>query len=86
VTPGGGISLAANASRRSLEVINVDTGVVTLGFGSLPTAGQGVILNAAATLGTRGDDYYNGISDGVDQRALYAISPTGSHIVVIEGV
>jgi hypothetical protein len=86
VTSGGGIALAANSNRRSLEVYNVDTGNVTLQFGTAATAGQGIVLNAASALNSRGDGYFRGCGDGVDQRALYAVAPAGSHIAIVEGV
>ena len=76
--------LGSSLSRRYLCLMNIGTGLVTLGFDQPAIAGSGWALEGAATSGHQGGSMcWDGaiVAAGV----VHAISAAGSTIVVLEG-
>jgi hypothetical protein len=79
--------VAANPNRKYLAILNIGTGLATLGFGGVAVAGQGYPLSAASVAGDQG----GGIifeSSGVSQQAIHGICAANvtTSVVVLEGV
>lgn len=79
-----GVLIAANPSRRSLAVLNIDVGDATLQFNGAAVAGSGWCLPAASGAGGMGGGYDWGSVPPTN--AVHAISAAGTRIVVWEGV
>lgn len=79
--------VAANASRRYLALVNINTGLATLNFGSAATAGQGWPLSAAGAAGDQGGALIFE-SSAITQQAIHGICASGvtTSVVVLEGV
>jgi hypothetical protein len=76
--------LGSGTSRRYLCLMNIGTGLVTLGFDAAAVAGSGWALEGAAAAGHQGGSM---CWDGaiVAAGAVHAISAAGSTIIVLEG-
>ena len=76
--------LGSSISRRYLCLMNIGTGLVTLGFDAAAVAGSGWALEGATTAGHQGGSM---CWDGaiVVAGAVHAISAAGSTLVVLEG-
>jgi hypothetical protein len=76
--------LGSSISRRYLCLMNIGTGLVTLGFDQPAVAGSGWALEGAITAGHQGGSM---CWDGaiVAAGAVHAISIAGSTLVVLEG-
>jgi hypothetical protein len=85
VIPGNTDTLLGSVtSRRYLCVMNIGTGLVTLGFDATAVAGSGWALEGAATSGHQGGSMcWDGAA--VAGNAVHAISAAGSTLVVLEG-
>jgi hypothetical protein len=81
---GSDAIVGSNKSRHYLCLMNIGTGLVTLGFDRLAVAGSGWALEGAATDGRQGGSMC-WESVVVAASTVHAISGTGSTIVVLEG-
>ena len=76
--------LGSSTSRRYLCLMNIGTGLVTLGFDAAAVAGSGWALEGATTAGHQGGSMcWDGAT--VAAGAVPAISAAGSTLVVLEG-
>lgn len=84
--PAGTSVLVAgyNANRNILELMNIDVGRATLGFGTAAVYGSGPALAAASAAGEQGGGWS---SDWVpEQGPVYATAgATATRIAVVEG-
>jgi hypothetical protein len=86
VTLGAGVNtlIGANTSRRYLCLMNIGTGLVTLGFDQPAVAGSGWAIQAATAAGQQGGSMCWEHST-VASSDIHAISAAGSTLVVLEG-
>jgi hypothetical protein len=79
--------IPANANRKYLLIVNIGTGLATLGFGVAAVAGQGYPISAAPVAGDQGGGLERS-GDGITQQAIHGICATGvtTSVVVLEGV
>ena len=76
--------LGSSTSRRYLCLMNIGTGLVTLGFDAAAVAGSGWALEGATTAGHQGGSMcWDGAT--VAAGTVHAISAAGSTLVVLEG-
>lgn len=75
-------TIVAAGSRRYLCVMNIGTGMVTLGFDQAAVAGAGWALTAAGQAGDQGGSMC-WESATVSASAVHAISAAGSTVVVL---
>ena len=85
VTLAAGVdtTLGADPSRRYLCLMNIGTGLVTLGFGAPAIAGSGWALEAASSAGHQGGSMC-WESATVVAGTLHAVSAAGSTVAVLE--
>lgn len=76
-------TIASAGSRRYLCVMNIGTGLVTLGFDQAAVAGSGWALTAAGQVGDQGGSMC-WESATVSASAVHAISTAGSTVAVLE--
>ena len=83
LTATDGVVIAANAARKDLWLINIGTGLATLGFGAVAVAGQGYPLAAAGAVGDQGGGW-----QGNTAQAIHGICASGvtTSLLVLEGV
>jgi hypothetical protein len=81
------VIVAANSNRKYLAIINIGTGLASLGFGSVAVAGQGWPLSAASAAGDAGGGLERS-GDGITLQAIHGICAAGvtTNVVVLEGV
>ena len=79
--------VAANPNRKYLAIINIGTGLASLGFGAVAVAGQGWPLSAASVAGDGGGGLERS-GDGITLQAIHGICAIGvtTSVVVLEGV
>lgn len=85
VAAGTTVLLAAyNANRNILELMNIDVGLVTLGFGAEPVFGSGPALAAASVAGGQGGTWSSNWVP--EQGPVYArAGATATRVAVVEG-
>ncbi|HVC56392.1 MAG TPA: hypothetical protein VND95_10575 [Stellaceae bacterium] len=76
-------TLGSDTSRRYLCLMNIGTGLVTLGFDQTAIAGTGWALEGAATAGHQGGSMC-WESATVVASVVHAVSAAGSTVVVLE--
>jgi len=83
LAPGVDTILGSGSSRRYLCLMNVGTGLGTLGFDQAVSSGSGWALEAAASAGHQGGAMC-WESATVAASAVHAISAAGSTVIVLE--
>ena len=81
---GQDVILGSNRNRRYLCLLNIGTGLVTLGFDGAAVAGSGWALEGATADGHQGGSMC-WESSTVAGSVVHAVSDTGSTVSVLEG-
>jgi hypothetical protein len=79
--------LPANPARKYLLIVNIGTGLATLGFGVAAVAGQGYPMPAASVAGDQGGGLERS-GDGITQQAIHGVCAPGvtTTVCVLEGI
>jgi uncharacterized spore protein YtfJ len=87
VTDADSIIVPANAARKSLLLVNINTAGVALGFGAPAAIGAGYPLSEAPGPGAGGGGGLSFSNDAITLGAIHGICATGltSTVCVLEG-